>query len=155
VVTLAGSLVTLLLVPAIPFVQLQSAKGKEVSLGEAIRAGFSKFWRFYGLAFCTALFVLGGLLLFIVPGLFMIKRYMLAPYYLYDRDLKVREAMQASAEDSRKVPGALWGLLGVQLGISLLGAVPILALVSALLSVLYYCAPAIRYFEIKDGLSKH
>lgn len=148
-IMLVGGVVSLLLAPAIPYVQLQSVYGNEVTLTDAIKVGFSKFWRFYGLVLLSALIILGGLLLLIVPGLFMIRRYLLAPFYLYDKDLKILEAMRQSAEDSRKHSRAIWGLIGVQFLLSLISAVPILMLASALLSVVYYCAPAVRYDQVR------
>lgn len=149
-----GFILALLTAPALPYVQLASVRGKEVTLGEALRAGLKKFWRFYGLSVLTGLIVFGGFLLFIVPGFFMLRRYILAPLYLYDHDLKIMEAMKRSAEDSKQFSGAIWGMIGVQLLIGIVGVFPILALVSAILSVAYYCAPALRYTQIQAAV-KH
>lgn len=155
VVLLLGGIVSLLLAPAIPYVQIQSVRGNEVTVGEAVQAGLAKFWRFYGLSLLVALYIIGGFLLLIVPGFFMIKRYLLAAFYLYDQDLKIMEAMNKSAEDSRKVPGAIWGVIGVHVLLSMLSALPVLMLVSAFFSVMYYCAPAVRYTQIRALLGKH
>lgn len=148
---LAGIVIGLLVAPAIPFVQLKSVRGQEVTIGEALQAGKKYFWRFYGLSILTTLLVIGGFILLIVPGLFMIKRYLLSSFYLYDRKLTVREAMRQSQADSKPFAGALWGVIGVSVIIGLLGVIPLLAVVSAILQVVYYCAPAVRYEQIKKA----
>lgn len=147
-------LAALIVGPALPYVQLMSAKGKQVTIQEAVRAGLKKFWRFYGLSILTGLIVFIGFLLLIVPGLFMLRRYILAPYYLFDRDLGIMEAMKASAKDSKRFSGAVWGLIGVIVLIGATGMVPILFVVTAALQVAYYCAPAVRYFQIKQAAGK-
>lgn len=135
--------------PALPFLQLQSVQGKEVSLGEAFAASKKFFWRFYGQGILAGLLVLGGLVLFIIPGIFMLKRYYLAAYYMYDQDLGIMEAMRKSADDAKQFAGAVWSVLGVTILIQLPGIIPPLGLVSVVLALTYYCAPTIRYFQIK------
>ena len=82
----------------------------------------------------------------------MLKRYILAPYFLVDKNLGIMEAMNQSAEASKKYSSALWGLIGVTFLISLPGIIPVLgAIVSALLGIAYYCAPAVRYREVTTG----
>ena len=149
-----GFILAIITAPALPYVQLASVRGKEITLGEALRAGLKKFWRFYGVSLLTALIVSVGILLFIIPGLFMLRRYLLAPYYLYDHDLKIMEAMRRSAEDSKQFSGSIWGIIGIQFLIGVIGVFPILALVSAILTVVYYCAPTVRYVQIQ-GATKH
>lgn len=153
---LAAAIVVAVLVvsPALPYVQLMSVKGKQVSIEEAIRAGLGKFWRFYGLSLLTGLIVVAGFLLFVVPGLFMFRRYILAPYYLFDRDLGVMDAMKLSAKDSKRFSGAVWGLLGVIFLIGATSIVPLFFLITAALQVAYYCAPAVRYTQIKKAADK-
>ncbi|HTE58073.1 MAG TPA: YciC family protein [Verrucomicrobiae bacterium] len=148
---LVGGIAGLLVAPAIPFLQLKSVRGQEVTIGEALRGGRKYFWRFYGLSILTTLLVIGGFILLIVPGFFMIKRYLLAPFYLYDRKLTVREAMRQSQADSKPFANALWGVVGVSVLIGLLGVIPLLAVATAILQVVYYCAPAVRYEQIKKA----
>lgn len=150
---LIGAVVVAVLVvsPAMPYVQLMSVQGKQVSIEEALRAGLSKFWRFYGLTLLTGLIIFGGFLLLVVPGLFMIRRYILAPYYLFDRDLGVLDAMKQSAAESKRFSGAVWGLIGVIFLIGATSIVPLLFLVTAALQVAYYCAPAVRYIQVRKA----
>jgi uncharacterized membrane protein len=148
---LAGFVIALIVSPALPYVQLQSVQGKEVSIGEALREGMKRFWRFYGLSILVGLIVIGGFLLLIVPGFFMLRRYLLAQFYLYDRNVGITEAMRLSAADSKTFSKAIWGVIGMLFLIGLIGAYRPLGIVTAILQVLYYCAPAVRYFQIKTA----
>jgi uncharacterized membrane protein len=94
-----------------------------------------------------------GFLLLIVPGLFLLRRYILAPYFLVDKELSINEALNQSAAFSKKYSGAVWGLIGVTILISLLGIIPVLGgIASAILGIAYYCAPALRYKEVTTGV---
>jgi uncharacterized membrane protein len=146
---------SLVVYPAIPYVQLKSAQGEEVPIGEALRVGLKNFWRYYGVTLLSALVIFVGFLLLIVPGLFMLRRYMLAPYYLYDRKLGVIDAMKTSAKESKQFSGAIWGLIGVTILLALPSVIPFLGwLVTGALAVIFYCAPALRYFQIKQAAKK-
>jgi hypothetical protein len=157
VISLLGGLLYLILCivvgPALIATQLQGARGKHLRYGQAFKRGISQWlWlRYVGVSVCVGLVVLGGLLLFIVPGLFMLRRYVLAPYYLVDRNLGVFEAMRQSAADSKHFSKAIWGLLGVQLLVAITGIIPFAGVI---LQLLYLCAPAVRYYEFQDALGR-
>ena len=148
-VGIAAMIFFLFAAPSLPYVQLQGVQGKQVTLGEALKVGMKFFWRFYGLSILVGLIVIGGFILLIIPGLFMLKRYYLAPYYMFDQNLGISEAMRKSAADSKVFPGAIWGLLGVSVVIQMPSVIPIFGLVSVVLAFMYYCAPTVRYFQIK------
>lgn len=130
--------------------QLKSVRGEKTTIRSSLQTGRHFAWRYLGLGICVGLLTLGGLLLLIVPGLFMIRRYYLAPYYLIDRDLGVFEAMRQSAAASKRFSRAIWGLLGVMFLISLPAIVPILGwIANAVLALMYFCAPAVRYQQMQ------
>jgi hypothetical protein len=151
-----GEILAILFSPGIYLTQLKSVRKNTVDFSQAVKEGLHYFWRFFGLVICMFVIIGIGFLLLIVPGFFMLRRYILAPYYLLDRDMKIFDAMKASAEDSKEFSMAIWGLIGVEV---LLGAV--LVILQALLGwiyivglvfyYIYYCAPAVRYFEIKNA----
>lgn len=140
--------------------ELKGAQKAKLTFGDALKYGTRYWFRMLVLGLAVALLVIVGLVLLIVPGLFMLKRYYLAPYYLLDQNLTALEAMRRSAADSRRYGGAIWGLLGVTLLIGIAGAildiVPVLGwIASAILTVAYLCAPAVRYLQIKHDLAAH
>ncbi len=139
----------LVLNAGVPALLLQSTQGKKVTLGWVFEMGKTYFWRLLGASLLIGLIVVGGFILFIVPGVFMIKRYYLVPYYIMDRDMKIMDAMRTCAADAKEFSGAVWGLLGVTVLIQLVGLVPFVGVVSTVLVILYYCAPALRYEQIK------
>ena len=126
---------------------LRSAQGQNTTYWRSFREGLRYFWRLLGLGVCVGLLVVFGLVLLIVPGVILLKRYFLSPYYLIDRNMGIAQAMKQSAEDTKKY-GGVWGILGVVLLIALVGAIPIVGWIGSLvLSALYLCAPALRYQE--------
>src|SRR3990167_7041862 len=110
-----------------------------------------KFWlRQLGLYIMIALMILGGLILLIVPGIIMIRRYFLAPYIMLNEDLSINETMRRSAALSKPYAGSIWGIIGVSILISLPGAIPRVGpYIAFILALFYSVAPALRYLELK------
>lgn len=131
-------------------IQLDSARGTKLGFREALAAGRKYGLRLVGLGILVGLIVLVGFILLIVPGVFMMKRYLLSPYYLVDKDMGITEAMRACAADSKTYSSAIWGLLGVLLLFSVIGDIPLIGLVGSILALLYAFAPAVRYVEIEN-----
>ncbi|HET7320090.1 MAG TPA: YciC family protein [Candidatus Saccharimonadales bacterium] len=139
--------------PALVYLQVKSANGVKVGVSDALKNGLNFAIRFLGLSIVMGLIIFVGFLLLIVPGFYMLRRYILAPYFLVDKDLGINEAMNQSAEVSKKYSGALWGLIGVTFLIGLPGIIPVLgSIISAILGIAYYCAPAVRYKEVTTGV---
>jgi hypothetical protein len=152
--SLVSAVLLFIVAPAIPFVQLKSARGEVVALGEALRAGMKFFWRYWGLTIAVMFIIFGGFLLLIVPGFFMMKRYLLAQFYMYDKDTGIGEAMRQCATDSKVFASALWGIIGMMILISLPSIIQILGIITFALEIVYFCAPPIRYLQIKQA-KKH
>jgi hypothetical protein len=107
-------------------------------------------WRLIGLYAVVFLAVVIGLILLIVPGLIMIRRYYLAPYVLIDTKCGIREAMDESARLSKMNTGSIWGIIGVMFLIGLVNIIPVFGgLVSFALGGLYSAAPALRYTQLR------
>jgi hypothetical protein len=148
IVALAGYIV--LSTIALLLLSLAGARGQRMTMGESLKAGVPFFWRFLGLSIIIGLLEVIGLILFVIPFFFVLKRYLLTPYYMVDRNLGISESMRLSVEDSKKYSGALWGIVGVYILIGLPPIIPFIgSIVSAVLYIMYYAAPAIRYLEIK------
>jgi hypothetical protein len=150
-------IVSLLFTPGLSYALLQGAKGSRVDFLPAFRVGLHFFWRYVGVVICSGLIIIGGFLLLIVPGFFMLRRYYLAPYYLIDRDLSVSETLRACGKESKQHSHAVWSVLGIQMLFVLFFIVPIVGwIVGGMATFLYYNAPAIRYGQIsKTSGFKH
>jgi uncharacterized membrane protein len=68
------------------------------------------FWRYLGVQFLYMLIILGGFLLFIIPGIIWSIQFMLAPYYVVDKGLGPIEALKASSRTTKGVKFDLFGL---------------------------------------------
>jgi hypothetical protein len=112
-------------------------------------------WRMFGLYLVIGLYVVVGLILFIIPGLIMLRRYFLAPYVMLDTKCDVKTAMERSAEMTGAYSGYIWGVIGVMFLIGLLNVIPGIGwLVAFVLGMFYSVAPALRYQELK-GVHAH
>jgi uncharacterized membrane protein len=129
---------------------LKVADGKQPGLDEVWNSSKSYILRLVGLGIVVGLLFVGGLILFIVPGLIVLRRYFLAPYYLIDKDLSITEAMKQSAAESKPVSGSVWSLIGVYILLSMATILPTFGgIISLILTALYSAAPALRYREIR------
>ncbi|HEU5004647.1 MAG TPA: hypothetical protein VFT49_00995 [Candidatus Saccharimonadales bacterium] len=130
--------------------QLDAAEDKEPTLDRAWQT-VKEMWPNMVKLFIAMIIIIGiGFVLLIIPGLFMIKRYMFAPYVMLDKKCGVKEALEGSHELSNKNTGAVWGVIGVMFLLSIVGIVPIIgSLASFILGALYSIAPAIRYQQLK------
>ena len=130
--------------------QLSVAQGKKTSMGELWDFARDNTFRMVGLGIVISVVVLAGIVAFIVPGIIFIRRYVLAPYVMADKQTGIFESMKISADLSKPFSLAIWGVIGVSLLISLISVFgELAAIVSAVMSVLYSVAPALRYTELK------
>lgn len=145
-----GGVITLLTVPALTLVELKGARAESIEPDDAFSFGLRRVLRLFGLFVLMSLILIGSFLLLVVPFFFMLRRYYLAPYYLIDQDMGIMAALKASAADSKQFSKPIWGLIGVTVLIGFISIVPLLgSIASAIASVLYAAAPAVRYEQIK------
>jgi hypothetical protein len=96
-----------------------------------------------------------GLILLIIPGLILIRRFFFAPYIMLDKKTGIREALDQSANLSRVNTGAIWGVIGVMFLIGLANIIPIIGgLVAFCFGSLYSVAPALRYQQFKKSAAQ-
>lgn len=146
---LAASLCTF---PALTFLQLKSARGEVVKPTEALRTTRTYFVRLVLLQLTVATLVALGLLLFIIPGLYVLRRYFLAVYYLLDDNCTIMKALKKSSKDSSMYARSIWGLIGLGMLITLGLTIPFVNIVATFLMFSYAFAPALRYHQIRADL---
>jgi hypothetical protein len=129
---------------------LEATENKTLDFQELWQRVKKLGWRLIGLDLLVALYVLVGLILLVVPGIIMLRRYFLAPYVMIDKNCGIKEAMERSAAISKPYSGSIWGIVGVMLLIGLVGVVPLVgSLASLILALLYTVAPALRYQQLE------
>jgi len=144
-----------MVIPAFDLTLLKGAKGEQPTFKDVFKPGLSFFWRYIGLSILVGLLTIIGFVLLIVPGLFVMKWFLLSSYYLLDRNVGVIDAMKMSKEASKRYSGPIWGVIGVQILINLIGTIPILGWIPSFVwGILYLGAPAARYIEVKTADSK-
>lgn len=150
-----GSLWLLVNIPASYYLQLKAVRGERTSVRECYHRSWRFIPRLAGLITLVGLLAFGGLLLLIFPGVIVIRRYLLSPFYLIDQDVGIREAMARSAADSKPVALYIWGVYAVYITINILCIVllsPILppygSIIGAFVTSLFAFGPALRYREV-------
>jgi len=130
--------------------QLEAAEDKPLNFGKLWNAVKELGVRMLGLYIVTAVVVVIGLFLLVIPGLIMLRRYFLASYVMLDKKKGIRESMNISADLSKRNTGSVWGVVGVMFLIGMLNIIPIIGgLLSFVVGGLYSVAPALRYQQLK------
>ena len=94
--------------------------------------------------------IVGGLILFIVPGIVLIWRLFFVPFVIIDQKTSIRESFSKSWNMTDGHGGAIYGVIVVSLLLSLTSIVPIFGpLIAFILTSIYTVAPALRYTEIR------
>jgi hypothetical protein len=140
----------LIILAAKPFLELAAAKGHKPSLYKVFEQS-SLYWiRLLGLYIVQGFAIVFGFILLIIPGLILITRFYFAQYFLIEENLGVFDAMRRSNAITKGHAMAVWGVIGVQFLLGTGGWIPFIGpLISAGLGMLYDCAPAIRFMELK------
>ena len=129
--------------------ELVSVKRTKTTLGAIIKSTWPHFWPLIGLFILSAVIIVVGFILLIVPGLFALQRLLLAPYFLVEQRLGVIAAMKKSNAAAKANSGAVWGVVWVLVAINVLGLIPGIGwIIGTALTIAYLCAPAIRYLQI-------
>jgi uncharacterized membrane protein len=155
-INLLSGILSLMFAPGMTYTLLKGTKGERIDFYPAFRAGLTYFWRYLGVTICTTFLIVVGLILLIVPGIFMIRRYFLAPYYLIDRDLGIFETLRTCKSNSKQFGNKVLGVFCVQALFIIILIIPVLGWIAGvILSIMYYSAPAIRYRQITAASGRH
>lgn len=143
----------LLAMPAFIYLQVEAIKGNMPSIMDCYRKGLRYLLPLIGMYILSTLLIVVGLIALIIPGLFLIRGFLLSPYYLVGKNLGPVEALKQSYQDSRKVSAYIWGVIGVTLLFSLMGSLfGLIPVVGTLLSqgirYIYIFANPLRYGEV-------
>jgi hypothetical protein len=130
--------------------QLDAVEDKHLDFQNLWQVVKTKGWRLLGLYIVMSLIIGLGFVLLFIPGLFMIRRYIMAPYVMIDKNTGIQESLTKSAAISLKNTGAVWGIIGVLFLIGLVNIIPYFGgLAAFVLGSLYSVAPALRYQQLK------
>lgn len=131
--------------------QLASVRGNKISFQDVINQSTPFFWRFIGLGILSALVVLAGIILLIIPGLLAIFFLIFSSYLMIDKDLGVVDSMKASYKLVKRNWKIVLALVLLQFIIQIPSIVPVFgAIITTILSITYFCLPAILYLRMAN-----
>lgn len=144
--SLLSNLASIFLIAMSSLIVLSSVRGKVVEFSDALSYATKHYVRFLLANILAGLAIIGGLLLFIIPGIIIAVRLSLLNYVLLDNEkLGAVDAFKKSWELTKGHSGKIWGIIGV----NFLMILPIFTIigipVSIVLIVLYAAASAILY----------
>lgn len=136
--------------PALVYAQLKSGRLEKTVYGDAFERSKKLWARYIVLSVIVGLVIFVGFLLLIVPGVIFLRRYFLSPYVMIDQDLGIGESMRVSSRLSKGRSMAVFGIFGVDLLIALPNLIPVIGgVITFALQMAYFCAPAIRYDQLR------
>lgn len=134
---------------AVTLTQLKSAKGVKTSFSEAINDAQPYLWRFIGLTGLSAIIIIGGLVLFILPGLIASFFLMFSALILINENTGIIEALKKSYNLVKQNWKVVLSLVIVMLAVQLPSSVPVIgSAITTVLSIMYFCLPAIIYTQL-------
>lgn len=108
-----GLALGLLTAPAYTLIILAAVDGNKLGVRESLKNATPYIWRMLGLAILLILAVVGGLILFIIPGLIFMAWFSLASYILVSENLGIIDSMKRSKELVRGRVWEMWGLMSL------------------------------------------
>ncbi|TSC52288.1 MAG: hypothetical protein LiPW41_499 [Parcubacteria group bacterium LiPW_41] len=88
---------------------------------ETLFTEWQYFWRVVGACIFMGILIIIGLVLLVVPGIYLIFRFQFVTLFIVDKNMKIREAMKASTEMTKGIKWQLFRFALVSIGVALLG----------------------------------
>lgn len=157
-ICVAAALWLLFSMPALVCLELRAARHEPAPTAELYRQGLPFLVRIVVVTALTGIIAAVGFILLIVPGLIFIRRYILAPYYIVDKNMSVLNAMRESAKESKPVARYVWGSIGVLVATSILAALigitfssppGVGQILTSIVSLLSLFVLPLRYIEVR------
>jgi hypothetical protein len=104
---------------------MAAGEGRRPRAGESIMAGLDVFARVFGAVVLAGLGIAAGLLLLIVPGIYLGVRWYFVPQAVVIERRGISEALRASWE---LVDGSWWRVFGIGLAAGVVAVLPVLAI---------------------------
>ena len=102
ILLILGSLVfTTIYNGMVAYIGLQTLKNKTVTFSDALQVSLSKFWIVFVTEIIVTLKIIGGLMLFLIPGIRAALRYSIVNFYIFDKNSNAREAINQTKDLTR------------------------------------------------------
>jgi hypothetical protein len=146
---LIAILASLVMAPGMTKLYLNILDHKDPKIGDLFSQA-RRAWPYFAVKFLYGLIVMGGFILFVIPGIYWALEFSLAPWLVVDKNMKVMDAFRESA---RLTNGYKWDILAFYKVMSMVmsfGAIIFIlgALLTKQIGILGYAA---MYRQIESG----
>ena len=149
VVLLALFVIACIFLPALVVTQLESAKGNKIDINQVVERSKPLVLPYIGLAIVLAVIFTIGFILLVIPGIIAVFFLSLSVYILVDKKVGVFDSIKQSYELTKANWQWVLALFIVQFAVSLVSYLPLIGwLLGIVLSIVYFCLPAIVYLKI-------
>jgi len=147
VATIAFIVLGLFGLPTYSIILLASVQGKKINLKSALNQAKPFVLPSLAMAILLVLAVVGGLILFIIPGLIFMAWFSLAPYAMVNEKLGAVASLKRSKE---LVKGRVWEMWALSWMPTIAALIPFVGgLLNFVLSIVLFPAMALRYIQLK------
>ncbi len=101
---------------------IRIARNEPVEIGDFFKAGFDMWGRLFGLTFFYTIGILIGLMLFVIPGIFLMVIWVFSIYLMVDHNLEIELALKKSYYLITDVAG-FWNAFALMIIIFLVNAI--------------------------------
>ena len=122
-------------------VLISSLHLQKISLAQALDKATRLSLKIIAVYIIILVTVFVGLVALIVPGLILLPRLILAPYYIIDQEMTVKQAIEAAWHNSKEQGLRTWAVIAVQILFGLLAII----IIGIYLSIVYSAALIVLY----------
>jgi hypothetical protein len=130
---------------------VRAAQHKHVNFSDIWETFKDKWLKILGTEILVAILVIAGCILFIVPGLYILGRLIIAPAMVIDQDIGVNDALNKSWDYTKGHAWPVFVAFFFGALLSLPSIIPFIGpIIATVLAIAYSLAIPIRYFELKN-----
>lgn len=146
--------------PSIYFRLHASVDNKSPSIATCYREGFNNFFKVWLCELISILLIIIGFFAFLLPGVLIFPRLILAPYYAMDKPkLSIKQILSITSKQASRFTYPIYGTYGIIILLGfvseiILGTYLISAVLIVIISYIVLFMPALRYLEITKFYNK-
>lgn len=134
--------------------EVESTTGKKPSLGHLFEKAKGYWLRILGLMILSAIIIIAGFALLIVPGFIAFVLLIMAPFYMVDKNLGIIDSIKASFEMGKKhfwkVAAAILLTFIIAFGTVILDRIPLVGgLLGVIITIAFSLIIPLRYQQLK------
>jgi hypothetical protein len=134
--------------------EVESTAGKKPSISHLFDKAKGYWLRLFGLLILSAVIVIAGFILLIVPGIIALVLLVMAPFFMVDKNMGIIESLKASVEMGKKhfwkVFAAILLTFIIAIGTMILDDIPAIgSLIGVIVTIAFSLIIPLRYQQLK------